>query len=76
MNSWKHARGLRRNRSSRKEHTSKNRGHRLDVRSANQWRVYGMRSTLKWHPYEPAVVGGVQAFFDLVNEDRLHCFFG
>jgi hypothetical protein len=35
-----------------------------------------MRSTLKWHPYEPAVVGGVQAFFDLVNEDRLHCFFG
>lgn len=76
MNSWKHARGLRRNRSNRKERTLKNRGHRHDVRSTNQCRVYGMRSTLKWHPYEPAVVGSVQAFFDLVNEDRLHCFFG
>ena len=46
------------------------------VRRTNQLRVYGMRSTLKWHPYEPAVVSSVQAFFDLVHEDRLHCFFG
>jgi hypothetical protein len=35
-----------------------------------------MRSTLKWQAYEPAVVGSVQAFFDLVDEDRLQCFFG
>lgn len=46
------------------------------VRRTNQWRVYWMRSTLKWQAYEPAVVGSVQAFFDLVDEDRLQCFFG
>lgn len=46
------------------------------VRARHEWRVYWMRGNLRWHPYDPPVAATVQGFFDLVDEDRFHCFFG
>ena len=46
------------------------------VKSLGIWKIYWMRGNLKWHPYEPAQVRSLDAFLKLVNEDKLHCFFG
>jgi hypothetical protein len=47
------------------------------VKSAGIWKVFWMRADLKWHAYpEKPKVKTIKAFFDLVEEDALHCFFG
>jgi len=43
----------------------------------NRWKVYWMRSDLKWHKYDPKPeVVTIESFFQLVDEDKWHCFFG
>lgn len=47
------------------------------VKSKGIWKVFWMRADLKWHAYpEKPQVKTVKEFFDLVDEDRMHCFFG
>ena len=47
------------------------------VQSANHWKVFWLRGDLKWYPYEPCPhVPSISAFFDLIQEDSLSCFFG
>lgn len=47
------------------------------IKSKNLWKIYWMRSNLKWYHYEPVpFVKTISAFFDLVAEDELSCFFG
>jgi hypothetical protein len=47
------------------------------VKSKGIWKVYWMRADLKWHAYpEQPQVANAKEFFDLVEEDKLHCFFG
>lgn len=46
------------------------------VRTCDEWRVYWVRGSGKWHVYDPPSAPSVQAFFDLIREDRLGCFFG
>ena len=47
------------------------------VKSKGIWKVYWMRADLKWYAY-PAKpqVKAVKEFFNLVDKDELHCFFG
>ncbi|WP_082876918.1 DUF3024 domain-containing protein [Hydrogenophaga crassostreae] len=35
-----------------------------------------VRSNGKWHAYDPASAPSVQAFIDLVRDDKHGCFFG
>jgi len=47
------------------------------VQTQNHWKVYWMRADLKWHLYSPKPnVKTIKAFFKLVDEDELACFFG
>jgi hypothetical protein len=46
------------------------------VRTAAEWRVYWMRGNGKWHAYDPPSAPTVQSFLQLVQEDRMSCFFG
>lgn len=47
------------------------------VKAHGVWRVYWMRADLKWHSYEPCpMVGDLEAFLGVVDEDVHHCFFG
>lgn len=47
------------------------------VRARGVWRVFWMRQDLKWHQYPPMPeVRSIDAFCDLVAEDRHACFFG
>lgn len=47
------------------------------VKKTNIWEVFWMRQDLKWHTYEPCpTINNAAAFFNLVNEDELGCFFG
>lgn len=41
------------------------------------WKIYWMRGDLRWHGYiEKPSVRHVEAFFDLVDQDPLGCFWG
>lgn len=47
------------------------------VKSIGIWKVFWMRADLKWHDHpEKPQVENVKEFFDLVETDSLHCFFG
>lgn len=47
------------------------------VKSRNYWKIFWMRADLKWHAYDPVpYVKTIDAFFKLVDEDELGCFFG
>ncbi len=47
------------------------------VKAKKLWKIYWMRSNLKWYIYEPVpLVLSISDFFDTVNEDEYHCFFG
>jgi len=46
------------------------------VRSKNMWKIYWLRGNLKWYPYDPPHVKNISRFFELVAEDKHHCFFG
>ncbi len=47
------------------------------VRKKNIWKVYWMPSDLKWHSYQPEpTVKTLAKFLELVNEDKMCCFWG
>jgi hypothetical protein len=47
------------------------------VRSRNLWRVYWIRRDLRWHQYAPRPeVRTIGQFFEVVDRDEHHCFFG
>ena len=47
------------------------------VKSKGIWKVYWMRGNLKWYTYpQKPQVKTVKEFFNLVEKDELHCFFG
>ncbi|MGB6035906.1 MAG: DUF3024 domain-containing protein [Cryomorphaceae bacterium] len=47
------------------------------VKSKGIWKVFWIRGNLKWYPYpEQPQVKMVVEFFDLVDEDKMGCFFG
>jgi hypothetical protein len=47
------------------------------VKAEGGWRVYWQRQDLKWHRYDPVpVVGSLEAFLQLVDEDEHACFWG
>jgi len=47
------------------------------VKSKGVWKVYWMRGDLKWHAYpEMPEVKSIGEFFELVDADEFHCFFG
>jgi len=47
------------------------------VKSKGIWKVFWMRADLKWHAYpDQPQVKTVEEFFELVDKDELHCFFG
>lgn len=46
------------------------------VRSRNEWRLYWMRQDLKWHLYEPHSGGSLEELVEVIDQDRLCCFFG
>jgi len=47
------------------------------IKSRKLWKIYWMRGNLKWYNYEPIpFVNNISAFFGLVEEDELCCFFG
>lgn len=47
------------------------------VKSKGIWKVYWMRGNLKWYTYpQKPQVNSVNEFFNLVEKDELHCFFG
>lgn len=47
------------------------------VKKKDVWRVFWMRRDLKWHRYDPAPeVSSLEAFGNLVHEDKFACFFG
>jgi len=47
------------------------------VKSVRAWRVYWQRADLKWHRYEPTPeVESLEAFVQLVEEDKHACFWG
>ncbi|NOY36675.1 MAG: DUF3024 domain-containing protein [Chlorobi bacterium] len=46
------------------------------IKTKNKWKVYWLRGNLKWYPYDPPYVRTISRFFELVAEDKFHCFFG
>lgn len=46
------------------------------IKSWGVWKIYWMRGNGNWYPYEPATVGSLERFFELVRDDEQHCFFG
>ncbi len=47
------------------------------VKSKNCWKVYWKRSSGKWEAYKPnPVLKSLSAFFDLIDDDPLGCFWG
>jgi len=47
------------------------------VRTKNLWKVYWMRADLKWHSYTPcAIVPSIEAFLEILKEDKHGCFWG
>jgi hypothetical protein len=47
------------------------------IRVKNHWKVFWMRADLKWHPFTPKpVVKTIHQFLQLVDEDKLHFFWG
>lgn len=47
------------------------------VKAKNHWKVFWRRADLKWHSYTPKpVVKTIKEFTKLVEEDKLHCFWG
>ena len=47
------------------------------IKNKNQWSIFWQRSDLKWHSYtEAPTVSTLKDFVKLVEEDKLHCFWG
>ncbi|HMG92603.1 MAG TPA: DUF3024 domain-containing protein [Chryseolinea sp.] len=47
------------------------------VKGKNHWKVFWQRANLKWYPYDPKpTVTSLKDFVKLVEEDKLHCFWG
>ena len=47
------------------------------IKSKDHWKIYWMRGNLKWYPYDPDLyVKSISDFFDIVEADKHHCFFG
>jgi hypothetical protein len=47
------------------------------VKAKNHWKVFWRRADLKWHSYTPKpIVQTIKEFTKLVEEDKLHCFWG
>lgn len=47
------------------------------VKKQNHWKVFWMQSDLKWHIYKPnPTVNTINEFVNLVDEDKLACFWG
>jgi hypothetical protein len=46
-------------------------------KSSNIWKIYWKRASGKWELYKPfPEVVNIDEFFELVNEDKHHVFFG
>ncbi len=46
-------------------------------RTSDTWKIYWQRSNMKWVSYEPVpAVGRLEEFLQLVDEDRMGCFWG
>lgn len=47
------------------------------VKAKNHWKAFWIRADLKWHNYTPKpFVKSIIEFTQLVEEDKLHCFWG
>ena len=47
------------------------------IRTAGEWRLYWMRADLKWHKYDPFPSSLLlEKLVEVVDQDRLCCFFG
>jgi hypothetical protein len=47
------------------------------VKSRRLWKIYWQRADMRWHRYEPnPEVKTLEDFLDVVEEDRLGCFYG
>ncbi|NQT78462.1 MAG: DUF3024 domain-containing protein [Bacteroidetes bacterium] len=47
------------------------------VKAKNHWKIFWMRGNLKWYHYKPfPYVKKIAHFFEVVNKDELHCFWG
>lgn len=47
------------------------------IKTKNHWKVFWLRADLKWHSYTTKpTVKTVKEFTNLIEEDKLHCFWG
>ncbi|MBI1342517.1 MAG: DUF3024 domain-containing protein [Terrimonas sp.] len=47
------------------------------IKSSDIWKIYWMRANLKWYQYDPKpTVKTLQAFLQIVKDDKYNCFFG
>ena len=47
------------------------------VKAKNHWKVFWLRANLKWDAYKPKpIVRDLKEFVNLVEEDKLGCFWG
>ena len=47
------------------------------VNAKNIWKIYWKRADNKWHSYKPSpIVGRLEDFLKIVDEDKYSCFIG
>jgi hypothetical protein len=47
------------------------------IKASNDWKIFWLRSSGKWENYQPQpVVKSIEAFVEIVEDDKLGCFWG
>ena len=47
------------------------------IKSKNHWKIFWKRADLKWYSYSPnPIVQNLKDFINIVEEDKLGCFWG